>query len=83
MLLPTTTPLLLTALAAVPSDTVPLKVRIVVPQALGGFNDFDWVRVKGQLQFWQVPGQDRYIPVIMVADIKDVSPQAAQNEYEQ
>jgi hypothetical protein len=65
------------------SDTVPLKVRIIVPQALGGFDDFDWVRVKGQIQFWEVPGQDRYIPVLMVADIKDVSKEAPKNEYEQ
>ena len=55
------------------SDTVPLKVRIIVPQAVGHFNDFDWVRVKGQIQFWQVPGQDRYIPVLMVADVKDIT----------
>lgn len=65
------------------SDTVPLKVRIIVPQALAGFEDFDWVRVKGQIQFWQVPGQDRYIPVLMVADINDLSKPPPKNEYEQ
>ncbi len=54
------------------SDQVPLKVRIVVPQALSNYNDFDWVQVKGQIQFLKVPGQDRYIPAIMVADITDV-----------
>lgn len=54
------------------SDQVPLKVRIVVPQALNNYNDFDWVQVKGQIQFLKVPGQDRYIPAIMVADITDV-----------
>ena len=26
------------------ADTVPLKVRILAPQAVNGFNDFDWVR---------------------------------------
>ena len=65
------------------ADTVPLKVRIIVPQALGQFNDFQWVRVKGQIQFWEVPGQNRYIPVLMVADIRDVSPESPKNEYEQ
>lgn len=65
------------------ADTVPLKVRIVVPQALSNYSDFDWVSVKGQLQFLQVPGQDRYIPVVMVADIRDVTKEVPQNEYEQ
>lgn len=65
------------------TDTVPLKVRIIVPVALSNFNDFDWVQVKGQLQFVQVPGQDRYIPVIMVADIRDVQKREPKNEYEQ
>jgi hypothetical protein len=65
------------------ADTVPLKVRIVVPQALAGFDDFQWVRVKGQIQFMQVPGQNRFIPVIMVADIRDVSKETPKNEYEQ
>jgi hypothetical protein len=54
------------------ADTVPLKVRIIVPQALSKFNDFDWVQVKGQIQFLEVPGQSRFIPVIMVADITDI-----------
>jgi uncharacterized membrane protein YcgQ (UPF0703/DUF1980 family) len=65
------------------ADTVPLKVRIIVPQALSGYQDFDWVTVKGQLQFVKVPGQDRYIPVVMVADIRDVRKTEAKNEYEQ
>lgn len=65
------------------ADTVPLKVRIIVPQALSKFSDFEWVTVKGQIQFMQVPGQDRYIPVIMVADIRDVRQTEPKNEYEQ
>ena len=65
------------------ADTVPLKVRIVVPQALSGYEDFQWVQVKGQIQFLQVPGQDRFIPVIMVADIRDITSPPPKNEYEQ
>jgi hypothetical protein len=64
------------------ADTVPLKVRIVVPQAVSGFGDFDWVRVKGVIQFIKVPGQERYVPVIMVGDITDVKKETAKNEYE-
>ncbi len=64
------------------ADTVPLRVRIVVPQALSGFNDFDWVEVKGQIQFVKIGGQDRYLPVIMVADITDVRKTEPKNEYE-
>lgn len=69
------------------ADTVPLKVRIVVPQALNGINNFDWVRVKGQIQFIKMPGgkagAETYIPVIMVADITDVRKGEPKNEYEQ
>jgi hypothetical protein len=54
------------------ADAVPLKVRIIVPQALSGFEDFNWVQVKGQIQFLQIPGQDQYVPVLMVADVSDV-----------
>jgi uncharacterized membrane protein YcgQ (UPF0703/DUF1980 family) len=55
------------------ADEVPLKVRIIVPQALSGVNDFAWVEVKGQIQFLKIPDQERYIPVLMVADISDVN----------
>jgi hypothetical protein len=65
------------------ADTVPLKVRIVVPQALSGYTDFDWVQVSGQIQFLKAPGQDRYIPVVMVADITNVKKTEPKNEYEQ
>jgi hypothetical protein len=65
------------------ADTVPLKVQIIVPQPINNIEDFTWVRVKGQLQFFQVPGSDRYIPVVMVAENSDAKPADAQNEYEQ
>jgi hypothetical protein len=65
------------------ADAVPLKVRIVVQQALSGRTDGDWVQVKGQIQFLQIPGQERYVPVLMVADITDVEPKnAPSNESE-
>jgi hypothetical protein len=66
------------------ADTVPLKVRIVTPQALSGFNDHDWVQVKGQVQFIPVPNTTptRYIPVIKVADITDVKKTPPKGEYE-
>jgi hypothetical protein len=54
------------------ADEIPLKVRIIVPQALSGANNFDWVQVKGVIQFFKVPGKEQYIPAIMVADLKDV-----------
>jgi hypothetical protein len=68
------------------ADTIPLRVQIIVPQALNNIEDFNWVRVKGQLQFYHVPGRDQYIPVIMVAEMGDVyneGARRAQNEYEQ
>jgi len=64
------------------ADTVMLKVRIIVPQALSGFTDFDWVRVKGQIQFLPDVTGKGYIPVLMVADITDVQKGEAKNEYE-
>lgn len=65
------------------ADSVPLKVQIVVPQALSGFTDGDWVQVKGQIQFFQIPGKDQYVPVLMVADIPDITKKTApSNESE-
>lgn len=66
------------------SDTVPLKVRIVVPQALSGYADYDWVEVKGQLQFFKVQDSrgTQYVPAIMVGDITDVKKTPAKSEYE-
>jgi len=69
------------------ADTIPLKVRIIVPQAINGINNYDWVRVKGQIQFVKLPGgnagAETYIPVIMVGDITDVVKGEPKNEYEQ
>ena len=68
------------------ADTTPLKARIVVPQALSQFSDFDWVRVKGQIQFVKIPGQkngpEEYLPVIMVGDITDVQKAPPKSDYE-
>lgn len=69
------------------TDTVTLKVRIIVPQAVNGLKEYDWVRVKGQIQFYKVPGAaggaEQYIPVLMVADIKDVRKSEPKSDYEQ
>lgn len=77
-------------MACCATDTVMLKVRIIVPQAMTGtqIKDFDWVRVKGQIQFYKVSGgpngAEQYIPVLMVADIKDVVKEPVPaNEYDQ
>jgi hypothetical protein len=64
------------------ADAVPLKVRIVAPQSVNGFNDHDWVRVKGVIQFIKAPGQDRYTPVLRLGDITDIQPAETKNEYE-
>ncbi len=69
-------------MACCTADTVPLKVRIVAPQAMNGFNDHDWVRVKGVIQFLKVPGQERYTPVLRLGDITDVQHAEVSNEYE-
>jgi hypothetical protein len=66
------------------ADAIPLRVRIVVPQALSGYSEADWVQVKGQIQFVKQQGQSGYLPVLMVADINDVSKKPApKNEMEQ
>jgi uncharacterized membrane protein YcgQ (UPF0703/DUF1980 family) len=66
------------------ADTVPLKVRIIAPLAVNGFNDFDWVRVKGVIQFIKAPGQDRYTPVLVLGGIgeEDIRRVEVRNEYE-
>jgi hypothetical protein len=52
------------------ADTVPLKVRIVAPQALSGYQDSQWVRVTGRLEFVEVSGSGgtRYVPVVRVPE---------------
>jgi hypothetical protein len=64
------------------ADAVPLKVRIVAPQSANMFNDHDWVRVKGVIQFIKLPGQNRYSPVLRLSDITDVQLAEVRNEYE-
>ncbi|QJX00395.1 TIGR03943 family putative permease subunit [Frigoriglobus tundricola] len=63
-------------------DAVTLKVRIIAPQAVGEFADFDWVQVKGVIQFIKAPGQERYTPVLVLSDITDITRQPIKNEYE-
>ena len=65
------------------ADEVPLKVRIIVPQALSNFNNFDWVKVKGQIQFLKIPNQEQYVPVLLIAHVSDVvKGEAPSNESE-
>jgi hypothetical protein len=66
------------------ADAVPLKVRIVAPQALSGFNEGEWVRVTGVIRFIKAGGQERYTPVLMLTDIgKDIQRGIKpRNEYE-
>ena len=63
------------------ADTVPLKVRIIAPQAVNQ-KDFDWVRVKGVIQFIKAPGQERYTPVLVLGDLTDLQTAPLKNEYE-
>lgn len=66
------------------SDTIPLKVRIKLDAgSLSGFKDLvDGVKVKGQIQFVQLPGKEQYIPVIRVRDVTDIQKIELKNEYE-
>jgi hypothetical protein len=65
------------------ADVVPLKVRIVLKSGtLSGLDDFDWVEMKGRVQFVQAPNSERYIPVIVVEDARDVRKTGPKNEYD-
>lgn len=65
------------------ADAVPLKVRMVLKHGtLSGFDDFDWVEMKGQIQFVEAPNSERYIPVIVVEDIRDIRKAEPKNIYE-
>lgn len=65
------------------ADIVSLKVRIVLKGGtLSGFDDFDWVQMKGRIQFVQAPNSERYIPVIVVEDIGDIRKTNPENKYE-
>ena len=64
------------------ADAVPLKVRIITPYAINNIPDYQWVRVKGVVQFVKAPGQDRYTPLLVV-DNADVDPNVpVRNEFE-
>ena len=63
-------------------DAVTLKVRILAPQSVGEFADFDWVQVKGVIQFIKAPGQERYTPVLVLPDITDITRPPIKNEFE-
>jgi hypothetical protein len=65
------------------ADVVPLKVRIVLKSGtLSGLDDFDWVRMTGRIQFVQAPNSKRYIPVILVEDIRHIRRIEPKGEYE-
>lgn len=65
------------------SDIIPVKVRVVLKSGnLNGFDDFDWVRMKGQIQFVPAPSSERYLPVIVVEDIQGIRKIEPKNEYE-
>jgi hypothetical protein len=64
------------------ADAVQLKVRIVAPQSVNGFNDHDWVQAKGVIQFVKLPDTDQYTPVLRLADITDVKRSDVVNEYD-
>ena len=42
----------------------------------------DWVEVKGQVHFLQVPNSNQYVPVIKVADVTDIKKVDKKNVYE-
>jgi hypothetical protein len=65
------------------ADTVALKVRIVLKTGtLSGIDDFEWVEMRGRIQFVQAPNSERYIPVIVVEDVRDIRTTEPKNEYE-
>jgi len=65
------------------ADAVPLKVRIVLKSGtLSGLHDFEWVRMKGQVQFIQPPNSERYIPVVVVEEIRDINRTEPKHEFE-
>ncbi len=67
------------------TDAVMLKVRIIAPQSVSGFNYFDWVRIKGVVEFIKVTGQERYVPVVRLLDVTDIElipKDKIKNQYE-
>jgi uncharacterized membrane protein YcgQ (UPF0703/DUF1980 family) len=65
------------------ADIVPMKVRIVLMGgSLSNIYDFEWIQLKGRIQFVQAPNSDRYIPVIVIQDLNDVHRIESKNKYE-
>lgn len=65
------------------ADVVPVKIRVVLKGCtLDGFKEFDWVRMKGRIQFVETPNSERMTPVIVVEDSADIRRTATGNEYD-
>lgn len=66
-------------------DAVMLKVRIIAPQSVSDLKYFQWVRVKGVVQFLKAPGSNQYIPVVVLqdrSDITEIPENQIKNQYE-
>jgi hypothetical protein len=64
------------------ADTVPLKVRIIADAPLSGFNNMEWVQVKGQIRFIKPPNSNQYVTVVKVASLDDIKKIPKQSVYE-
>jgi uncharacterized membrane protein YraQ (UPF0718 family) len=64
------------------ADVIPLKIPIVCGESVAGISDGQWVEVVGQVDFWQVPGQNRYTTVLKVPRRNSINPtQPDSNPY--
>jgi hypothetical protein len=55
-------------MACCAADTIPLKARIIT-DSVTQYQNFEWVGVRGVLQFVEIPGKNQYIPVIRVKNV--------------
>jgi hypothetical protein len=66
------------------ADAAPLKVRIVLRSGnLNGFHDFDWVRMKGRVQFVESPVGELLTPVVVVDGTEDIQKIPPGDEYDE
>lgn len=54
------------------ADAIPMQVRIIAPGLVGQYQDREWVEARGIVEFRQIQGQNKFIPVVTVGEMSDI-----------
>jgi hypothetical protein len=63
------------------ADAIPVEVRIISDENIIAPNRGDWVEVEGQIQFRELVGYKKYMPVLFLKSADQVKKVPAQSDY--